>query len=273
MPVKIDASGRRSVATEVEVPGTPEEVWTAIATGPGISSWFVPSQVEERVGGAVVSDFGFGPGMEARATVSIWDPPRRMVAESLGEDPTVATEWSVEARAGGTCVVRVVHTWTADNDKWDDQYEGHAQGWRGFFRILRLYLQHFAGQRGLSLQHLPTAPEPKEQAWGSYVGALGLAGATVGQRVSSAPGAPRLAGVVEEAGEPGYPEVMLLRLDQPAPGIAHMFALAMGGQVFLTTRLYLFGERAEAAIAEQKPQWAAWLARHVPAAQGHASSG
>ena len=35
MPVKKDASGRRSVEAEVEVPGTPEEVWQAIATGPG----------------------------------------------------------------------------------------------------------------------------------------------------------------------------------------------------------------------------------------------
>src|SRR5439155_990358 len=44
MSVKKEASGRRSVQVEVEVPGTPEEVWQAIATGPGISSWFVPTE-------------------------------------------------------------------------------------------------------------------------------------------------------------------------------------------------------------------------------------
>jgi hypothetical protein len=43
MSVKIDPSGRRSVQVEVEVPGTPEQVWQAIATGPGVSSWFVPT--------------------------------------------------------------------------------------------------------------------------------------------------------------------------------------------------------------------------------------
>ena len=48
MSVKKDASGRRSVQVEVEVPGTPEEVWQAIATGPGISSWFVPTEFEKR---------------------------------------------------------------------------------------------------------------------------------------------------------------------------------------------------------------------------------
>ena len=31
MSVKKEASGRRSVQVEVEVPGTPEEVWQAIA--------------------------------------------------------------------------------------------------------------------------------------------------------------------------------------------------------------------------------------------------
>ena len=50
MSVKKEASGRRSIQVEVEVPGTPEEVWQAIATGPGISSWFVPAEFEMRDG-------------------------------------------------------------------------------------------------------------------------------------------------------------------------------------------------------------------------------
>ena len=48
MSVKKEANGRRSVQVEVEVPGTPEEVWQAIATGPGISSWMVPTEFEEQ---------------------------------------------------------------------------------------------------------------------------------------------------------------------------------------------------------------------------------
>ena len=43
MSVKKEANGRRSISVEVEVPGTPEEVWDAIATDPGISKWFVPA--------------------------------------------------------------------------------------------------------------------------------------------------------------------------------------------------------------------------------------
>ena len=35
MSIKREASGRRSIQVDIEVPGTPEEVWEAIATGQG----------------------------------------------------------------------------------------------------------------------------------------------------------------------------------------------------------------------------------------------
>jgi len=57
MAIKKEPSGRRSIQVEVEVPGTPEEVWRAIGTGAGISSWFVPSKMEERQGGELVCTF------------------------------------------------------------------------------------------------------------------------------------------------------------------------------------------------------------------------
>src|SRR5207237_2465410 len=81
MSVKKEASGRRSVQVEVEVPGTPEEVWQAIATGPGISSWFVPAAFEERDGKPVAVTLNFGPGMASRAAVTKWDPPRMFAAQ------------------------------------------------------------------------------------------------------------------------------------------------------------------------------------------------
>ena len=145
MSVKKEASGRRSIEVEVEVPGTPEQVWQAIASGPGVSSWFVPT--EFRNDGTVVSNFG--PGMESTAKTTAWDPPRRFAAESQGLGPgapPLATEWIVEARSGGTCIVRVVHSLFASTDDWDNQLESVESGWPGFFRGLRLYLTHFAGQ-------------------------------------------------------------------------------------------------------------------------------
>ena len=126
MSVKIDPSGRRSIQVEVEVPGTPEQVWEAIATGPGVSSWFVPTEMEGRVGGIMTCHFA--PGMDSKATITSWDPPHRLTADSESfcpGGPTVATEWTVEARSGGTCVVRVVHSLFASASDWDDQLGGH----------------------------------------------------------------------------------------------------------------------------------------------------
>lgn len=269
MPVKIDAHGYRSVEAEVEVPGTPEEVWQAIASGPGISSWFVPTTVEERVGGATTSNFG--PGMDSVSTITAWEPPHRFVADSrddLGpDDPTVATEWTVEATSGGTCTVRVVHRWFMESDDWDEQYQQHTYGWLTFFRILRLYLAHFSGEPCASFQVMGTAPEPKEPAWAALTGPLGLEHATVGQRASTPEGAPPLAGVVEWAGQPAWPEDLLLRLDTPAPGIAHLIPYPMGGQIYLTMRVFLYGEDAATAAPSAEAAWQAWLSeRFAPAA-------
>ena len=45
----------------VEVPGTPEQVWQAIATAKGMSAWFLPTEMEEREGGSL--HFTMGPEM------------------------------------------------------------------------------------------------------------------------------------------------------------------------------------------------------------------
>src|SRR4026207_1842596 len=105
MSGKKEASGRRSGQVEVEAPAPPEEVWQAIATGPGISSWFVPTKFEERDGKPVAVTLDFGPGMESRSVVTTWDPPRRFGAqgEGWGGSPPIADARNGEGRAGGTC--------------------------------------------------------------------------------------------------------------------------------------------------------------------------
>ena len=266
MPVKKDASGRRYVQAEVEVPGTPEQVWQAIASGPGISSWFVPTSLEERVGGAAISNFG--PGMDSVATITAWEPPHRFAAESADETgpngPPIATEWIVEARSGGTCVVRVVHSWFATTDDWDNQFEGHEHGWQAFFRILRLYLSHFGGQPCSAFQLMGVAAEPTSTAWRGLTNSLGLAGAAVGQPVKTTSGVLPLAGQVQRLGESEYPE-LLIPLEEPAPGIAHLFALPMGGQVYLPIRIYLYGHGVSEVVAHHEPAWQAWLNAQFPA--------
>jgi uncharacterized protein YndB with AHSA1/START domain len=265
MSVKKEASGRRSVQVEVEVPGTPEEVWQAIATGPGISSWFVPAEFEERDGKPVAVKLDFGPGMESRSAVTAWDPPRRFAAEADGwmaGSPTIADEWSVEARGGGVCVVRVVHSLFASTDDWDNQLEGTESGWPGFFRILRMYLTHFRGQRSAMMQWMAPAAGTEAEAWEGLTTALGLKGLSVGQRSTAPAGVPALSGVVEHFTQ--KPCNALLRLDEPGPGAAVLGAVSFGGSIMVTLSCYLYGDQAQATIARETPLWQAWMDHHYP---------
>lgn len=262
MPVKKEPSGRRSVQTEVEVPGTPEEVWQAIASGPGISSWFVPTRLEEREGGETVSSFAPDGSMDSVARIISWEPPRRFVAEAEEGPGTVATEWTVEAKGGGTCTVRVVHSWFASSDDWDDQFEGHSYGWQSFFQILRLYLAHFRGQPCSPVQLMAMSSEA-DKAWDRLVQPLGLAEARVGASVTPPDDVPALHGVIEGVNPPQWPG-LLLRLDRPAPALAHLFAMPMGGQVMLPVRFYLYGPEGSRVSGDVEATWRAWLDRRFP---------
>jgi uncharacterized protein YndB with AHSA1/START domain len=264
MSVKKDPSGRRTVQVEVEVPGTPEEVWQAIATGPGISCWFVPTEFEIRDGNPVAVKLNFGPGMESSSAITAWDPPRKFAAqgEGWGGSPPIADEWTVEARAGGICVVRVVHSLFADTDDWDNQLEGTESGWPGFFRILKIYLTHFRGQRSALMQWMPPAAGTEAEAWDKLTAALGVKGATAGQRFTAPAGVPALSGVVEHVTL--KPFNALLRLDKPGPGTAALGTVSFGGATMVTLSFYLYGDQAAGTAARETPLWEAWIAEHFP---------
>ncbi len=282
MPVKKDEHGNRYVEASVEVPGTPEDVWRAIATGPGISSWFMPCKVDGREGGSVITSYG--PGMDAPATITKWNPPLSYIVESEGGPDKVASEWTIEARAGGTCLVRIVHRWFARTDDWDGEFEGHAYGWMSFFRILHLYLAHYAGQPCSDVQLSAFSSNPPPQTWRTLKTALRIDDAT--RRVTSAPNAPELAGTIEDiiindpemlraretapqivaalAGMEGENPELLLHLDRPAPGIMHTFVMAMGEQTMVSIRIFFYGHQAATTAAATQQAWTNWLAAQFP---------
>ena len=92
-----DPQPERVIDLEVAVDGTPEEVWRAIATGPGISSWYVPHEVDEQEGGHAVASFGPGPEMQIPGRVTAWEPPHRV--KFTGEGPGPACKALRAARA------------------------------------------------------------------------------------------------------------------------------------------------------------------------------
>ena len=258
----------RSIELEIEVVGTPEEVWRAIATGPGISSWYVPHTVEEREGGAAMASFGPGPEMQIPGRVAAWEPPRRVVFDGGEGAGGLAFEWLVEARDGGTCVVRLVNSGFGSGDDWDGQYDGMTDGWRLFLLNLKLHLEHFRGQTATALLPTATWAGPREEAWAALTDQLGIPAApVVGDRIqTSADDAPTLAGTVVDVAS----WRLALLVDQPAPGTAILAVEGTGDQVSVSIWSYLYGADGAAAAKRDEPRWAKWLSdRALPIAKDH----
>lgn len=260
MPVKKDGSGKRWVELEFVAPGTPEQLWQAMATGPGNAAWFTRAQIDGRVGG--VLRFEFAPGMTSQGEVTAWEPPHRfgyVEREWNGDAPPVATEIVITPRAGGRCVVRMVHTLFSSKDDWDDQLESFEEGWPSFFEVLRLYLARHAGRPAASFQATAHATDSIGAAWSRLASALGVAGVDVGQRLTTPPEPQRLSGVVEGVKQDARLRAVTLGLDAPQPGTAVIAACGTEGGGHLSVCLFFYGDRAAAAIADGEAKWRDWL--------------
>ena len=249
----------------VEVPGTPEQVWQAIATAKGMSAWFLPTEMEERKGGSL--HFSMGPEMGSEGQVTDWDPPRRIVYEEnwaalMGKDPDalspLTSEFLVEAQSGGTCVVRVTSSGFGTGAAWESEWwDDMGASWMPAFDNLRLYLTHFPGQEATLLEVTASYPGDAEALWSTLHDALGLgeAGATVEVRGAT--------GTVERVGE----RQTLVRLTAPVPGMLNVFTHSIGdGTATAGVRAYLFSADAADYVRREEPAWQAWLqALSVPA--------
>jgi uncharacterized protein YndB with AHSA1/START domain len=246
----------RKLELSIEVPGTPEEVWEAIASGPGISSWFAPTDLDGRVGGTVTTDFG--PYGKDTAPITVWDPPHRLRGESQMGDEVLAHEWLVEARGGGTCIVRVVASGFGTGDDWDATYDGLATGWRIFLENLRLHLTNFRGRHAQGMHELaPMSDTTPTDAWRTFCAALGVSTELrTGDRFeTTAAGAPSLGGIVATV----LPNAYVLRVDTPTPGTGFVSAEPQGGQVVLHLALYLYDDDDGAVRDATVAEWAAWM--------------
>ena len=114
------------IRREVELPATPEEVWEAVATGPGTASWLFPEEP--------------GPNDLVES-----DRPHRYAVRTEGEGGYFnAIEFVIEAREGGTAVLRYVHSGVFEDEGWDDQFDavdGHTEF---YLHTLGQYLEHFS---------------------------------------------------------------------------------------------------------------------------------
>jgi uncharacterized protein YndB with AHSA1/START domain len=239
------------VREEITLPASPEAVWEAIATGPGVDSWFMGrTEIEGGPGGTSTMDM---LGMAARSTITAWEPGRRYATRSEpGPDGTfMAFESIIEGRDGGSTVLRFVHSGMLGDD-WEEQYDALKIGDRMYLEQLSRYLEHFAPRTAAVNLFVPgpaVADYPK--VWAAFAAALGIdgpveAGATV--RLS-------VAGVVPAEGVVDYVRAEHFIGVHTADSL---YQFVHGWQDGTVVQQHCFDPGLDPAATEKA--WAGWLA-------------
>ncbi|MCA1674442.1 MAG: SRPBCC domain-containing protein [Actinobacteria bacterium] len=226
------------IRKEVVLEATPEQVWEAIATGPGLEAWFMPMEVPPEGAGATA-----------------WDPPKRFATQTpVAEDgSTHAFEYLIEARDGGSTVLRFVHSGFLGDD-WNAEYEGMtSHGWDMYLHTLAQYLKYFPGRPAVYVE----AEGPQESAdasgWPVLLQGLGVAGPVVpGDPVRLTPeGLAPIEGVVD------YVEPEFLGVRTGDALIRFHGRAALGMTVAVAQHLY----SDDVDRSETQQAWESWLNR------------
>jgi len=236
--------------SEAEVPASPDEVWAAIASGPGIDSWFMGrSEVRPGPDGSVRTVFGeYAPELG----VTAWDPARRFAYRS-GEAPDgrfIAYEFLIEGRVGGSTVLRTVTSGFLPGEDWADEFEAMTRGGELYFGTLVEYLTHFAGRFAVPVTAF--GPPGTTWAWDRSLLCRGL-----GLAEPPEPGDP-----VRFTGEIGPGDGVVYFANAHAIGIRTpdaLYRVMRGFAKPVIAAHHLFGAAAEPDQARQA--WEAWLSR------------
>jgi uncharacterized protein YndB with AHSA1/START domain len=237
------------LSAEITLNATPEQVWEAIATGPGVDAWFMGrNQIEPREGGSVRTDLG---GHVMESTVTAWEPPRRFATrDAEAPDGTfMAFEYLIEGRGQGSTVLRLVQSGVLGDD-WEAEYDALRKGWPMYLRTLAQYLTHFPGRTATPISAMGPQQADEDRVWEGLKRGLGLTG-TVGegdQARFSLDGSTQVQGVVDSV---QYPSFLGVRT-----GDALYRFVGRGGSVAVGHHLF-----AEVDPKEAEQAWQAWLTR------------
>lgn len=259
--VAVSTPGRGRIELSADVNGTPEVVWRAIATGPGITSWFVPTRVEANE--IVMSLGALG---EVRGRVVVSDPPWRFafVEEGWRDDaPPLLTEFQVEDLGADRCRVRLVNRVDGDaGAAVGSALEAIEASWRPYLVALRLHLAGGADAPAETFDVTGRASGSLDETWRAVLDALGVNAALAagGPSRFSAVDMPVLSGQIEHVGEHEF----VLRLHEPAPGQALVTVFDGGGDSLVNVHAWLYGADAEEIAARERGAWEAWMREHFP---------
>jgi uncharacterized protein YndB with AHSA1/START domain len=242
---------RFELPQEAVVDATPEQVWEAIATGPGWDSWFMGrNSIAPRPGGEVSFTIG---DLTERSTVTKWDPPHRFVATSApGPDGYFHQfDYTLEPRERGKTEIKYVHSGML-GDEWEAEYEGMSEGDPMYFRKLVEYLEHFSGRFATPVNAMgPNAGEDREAAMRAFRRALGLPdGVEEGDRVTLRPeGLEPIDGIVDVVS----PSFFGVRTDDA------MYRFIRGYEGSTIVGHHLF--RGDVDQEREEAAWGDWLRR------------
>ena len=236
---------------EIEVDATPEEVWEAIATGPGVDAWFMGrNEIEPREGGA--TRMTLRGETDEEAVITAWEPPTRFASRTPeGPDGAFhAFEYLVEGRGKGSTVVRWVHSGFL-GENWEAEYEGLSEGDPMYFDKLRVYLTYFRGRAATPVNVFGPVVPDRDQAWQTYHRGLGLPGpVSLNDEVHLTPaGLPELRGVVDWVSR----DFLGVRTDDGIYRFMHISVF--GGPTGVGHHLFAPGLDQ----AETERAWADWL--------------
>jgi uncharacterized protein YndB with AHSA1/START domain len=240
------------VREEIALEATPEQVWEAIATGPGIDSWFM-GHTEMEPGEGSPSRMTL-LGYTQEATVTAWEPAKRFALRS-GDNPDgtfMAFEYLIEGREGGSTVLRFVHSGILGDD-WAEQYDALKVGDGMYLRKLAAILKHFPGQVSAYNLFLPGPPvADQDAAWAAFTEAVGLTAAvTEGARTRLAvDGLAPADGVVEFVSHPAF---LGVRTNDG------LYTFIHGYQHAVVVEYHSFAGDADQQQTEQA--WQAWLTK------------
>jgi uncharacterized protein YndB with AHSA1/START domain len=235
----------------VEVDATPEQVWAAIATGPGIDSWFMGrNEVDYDAAagrGVVRQEFG---GYAPEHRVTAWEPMHRLAYQSdaAPDGRFLAYEFLIEGRDRASTVLRMATSGFLPGDDWETEYDAMTKGLTLFFATLTTYLCHFTGRTAVPV----TVFGPMITDWARTRATLTTA---LGLPADSVPGDPVHA---EPAGlDPIHGEVYFADADNlgvRTPDALYRFMKSFGGPIAAAHHLFT---PADPGAAQRG--WQVWL--------------
>ena len=157
---------------DATVDATPDQIWDAIATGPGISTWFVGRT--EIDNGEVRT--AFGDNWIPAGTINTTDKPHHFAygSEPAPDGRFIAYDYLVEGRDHSGTILRAVTSGFLPGDDWAGEYEAMQYGTQLFFATLVEYLRHFPGRPTTPVTAFGPPVTDWPAAWAALHQALGL---------------------------------------------------------------------------------------------------